>query len=135
MSPVAVVTLVLADDSAVYRAGMVRAIRAHPELELVAEVESGEQAIATIIEREPDVALLDLRMPGMDGIEVCQRLRECDPQPRTRCLLLSAYVSPEVVRRAFEAGASGFLSKSASRREICAEALRVGRGEVRSRSH
>lgn len=135
MAPPEVVTLVLADDSAVYRAGMVRAIRAHPELELLAEVESGEAAVAKVLELQPDVALLDLRMPGIDGIEVCQRLAEADSHTATRCLLLSAYVSPDVVRRAFEAGASGFLSKSASRREICAEVLRVGRGEVRSRAH
>ncbi len=119
--------VVLADDSDVYRDGMARAIRAHEGLDLVGEVDGGEAALAAIIELEPDVALLDLRMPGLDGLEVCQRVRAAEPLPTTRVMLLSAYVDDAVVERALEVGAAAYLSKAASRRDICAEAIRVGR--------
>ena len=67
-------------------------------------------------------------MPGLDGLEVCERLRAVDPPPRTRVLLLSAYMDDAVVARAREVGADAYLSKASSRREICSEAVRVGRG-------
>ena len=120
--------VVIADDSDAYRSGMVRAIEAHDGLDLVGEVDGGVAALAAILELQPDVALLDVRMPGLDGLEVCERVRLAEPAPPTRLMLLSAYVDDTVLARAREAGADAYLSKAASRREICAEAIRVGRG-------
>jgi two-component system, NarL family, nitrate/nitrite response regulator NarL len=120
--------VVVADDSDTYRSGIVRAIRAHPELELAGEFDDGGAALAAITELRPDVALLDIRMPGLDGLQVCERLRAADPPAPTRVLLLSAYMDDAVVARAREVGADGYLSKASSRREICSEAVRVGRG-------
>jgi two-component system nitrate/nitrite response regulator NarL len=120
-------TVLIADDSDAYRSGMARAIRAHPELDLVAEVDGGVAALDAIAELAPDVALLDVRMPGLDGLEVTQRLRALDPPVATRVVLLSAYMDDTVVARAKEVGADAYLSKAASRKEICAEAVRVGR--------
>jgi len=107
---------------------MARAIRAHNELELVGEVDGGVAALAALTELRPDVALLDVRMPGLDGLEVTQRLRAIEPPLPTRVVLLSAYMDDTVVARAKEVGADAYLSKAASRKEICAEAIRVGRG-------
>jgi two-component system nitrate/nitrite response regulator NarL len=124
---VASLTVLLADDSLPFRAGVARSIRQHDELELVAEVDSGLAAVDAIRELEPDVALLDVRMPGLDGIEVTERLRALVPPSATRIVVLSAHMDDELAQRALAAGAQAALSKNASRREICAEALRVGR--------
>ncbi len=120
--------VVLADDSDAYRSGMVRAIEAHEDLNLVGVADGGVAALAAIIDLQPDIALLDVRMPGLDGLEVCERVRLVEPASATRLMLLSAYVDDSVLARAREAGADAYLSKAASRREICAEAVRVGRG-------
>ena len=120
--------VVIADDSDAYRSGMARAIRAHDDLDLVGEVDGGVAALAAIIDLQPDVALLDVRMPGLDGLEVCERVRSAEPAPTTRLMLLSAYMDDTLVERAREVGADAYLSKAASRRDICAEAVRVGRG-------
>jgi two-component system nitrate/nitrite response regulator NarL len=124
---VATLTVLIADDSLPFRAGIARAIRHHDELDLVAEVDGGLAALERIRDLQPDVALLDVRMPGLDGVEVTSRVRALDPPCPTRIVLLSAHMDDDVVARAREAGANAYLSKSASRREICAEALRVGR--------
>ncbi|MCW3010237.1 MAG: two component transcriptional regulator, LuxR family [Solirubrobacterales bacterium] len=120
--------VVIADDSDAYRSGMARAIRAHEDLDLVGEVDGGVAALAAIIDLQPDVALLDVRMPGLDGLEVCARVRSALPAPATRLMLLSAYMDDTVMERAREVGADAYLSKASSRRDICAEAIRVGRG-------
>jgi len=120
--------VVIADDSEAYRSGMARAIRAHDDLDLVGEVHGGVAALAAIIDLLPDVALLDVRMPGLDGLEVCERVRCAEPAPTTRLMLLSAYIDDTVMERARAVGADAYLSKAASRRDICAEAIRVGRG-------
>jgi two-component system nitrate/nitrite response regulator NarL len=127
-SPQAVLRVIVADDSDTYRAGIVRAIRSHPELELAGEFDDGEAAMAAIVELRPDIALLDIRMPGLDGLEVCERLHATEPPVPTRLVLLSAYMDDAVVARAREVGADAYLSKASSRREICTEAVRVGRG-------
>jgi DNA-binding NarL/FixJ family response regulator len=121
-------TVLIADDSDAYRSGIARAVRAHDELELVGECDGGDAALAAINELAPDIALLDVRMPGLDGLQVCERLRTATPKTLTRVVLLSAYMDATVVAKAREVGADAYLSKAASRREICSEAIRVGRG-------
>ncbi|MCW3038655.1 MAG: two component transcriptional regulator, LuxR family [Solirubrobacterales bacterium] len=121
-------TVLIADDSDAYRAGIARAVRAHADLELVGEVDGGDAALDAITRLAPDIALLDVRMPGLDGLEVCQRVRAMSPPADTKVVLLSAYMDATVVARAREVGADAYLSKAASRREICSEAVRVGRG-------
>jgi|GEM_PF-3396263 len=114
-----VVTVVLADDSDVYRRGMRRAIEADARLELVAEVADGAAALAAIRELQPDVALLDLQMPALDGVEVCCRIH-ADPGPRRpRLVLVSAFLSHEVAERARACGMDHQRDKSTPRREIC----------------
>lgn len=121
-------TVVLADDSEVFRSGMARALRANAEFELVGEADGGLSALALVLEHRPDVALLDLRMPGLDGLEVIERLRAASPPVTTKLLLLSAYVDDAVVARASEVGCDLYLSKAATRREILGAAVRLARG-------
>lgn len=113
------VTVVLADDSDVYRRGMRRAIEADARLTIVAEVADGAAALAAIRELQPDVALLDLQMPSLDGVEVSRRIH-ADPPPRLpRLVLVSAFLSDDVAARARACGMDHQLDKTTARREIC----------------
>ena len=118
-APAGAVTVVLADDSDVYRRGMRRAIEADPRLHLVAEVADGAAALAAIRELQPDVALLDLHMPALDGVEVGCRIH-ADPPPRSpRLVLVSAFLGDDVAARARACGMDHQLDKTTPRREIC----------------
>lgn len=118
--PADVVTVVLADDSDIYRRGMRRAIEADARLVLVAEVADGAAALAAIRELQPDVALLDLHMPALDGVEVCCAVH-ADPPPRRRprLVLVSALLSDDVAERARACGIDHQRDKTTSRRELC----------------
>jgi two-component system, NarL family, nitrate/nitrite response regulator NarL len=122
--------VVIADDHPLYRDGLARAIRSDPRLSLAAVAADGLTALALIEEFEPDVALLDLSMPGLDGISVCARVNSCRPPLRTRVILLSAYVDPTLAALAADVGAWGYLEKDVSRAEICQGALAVAAGET-----
>jgi DNA-binding NarL/FixJ family response regulator len=122
------VRVVFADDHPFYRDGVVLAIDRHPELDLVGEAPDGVAALALIEELRPDVALLDVKMPGLDGIAVCERVLAADPRPNTRIVLLSAFLEPIVVARAVAAGAVGYLGKDVARFEICDALVHVGCG-------
>lgn len=118
-------TLVIADDHPLYRAGLVDAITEDPELDLLAACTGGREAVERILELEPEVALLDLRMRDLDGIAVLEEIAKAGCA--TRVVFLSAYEDGEVVHRALSAGAIGYLSKETDRIEIC-EAVRAAAG-------
>ena len=110
------------------RRAIVRALHEHPRLELAGEAADGEDALAQVRRREPDIAVLDVRMPALDGMEVLASLaREASP---TRVMLLSAYSDGELVYKALAAGAAGYLSKDADEREITRAILAVAAGET-----
>src|SRR3954447_2917578 len=120
-------TVVLADDQRAYREGLARAIAQHCRLELVGVAGRGDEAFQVIESLQPDVALIDVRMAGMCGPNVCEVLRERHPDLQTRLVLMSADGSAAV---GAEPGVDGFVAKDRSRREIC-EAL----VQVAQRSH
>ena len=122
------VRVLVADDHPLFRRGMVQAIERRAELTLVGEHADGEAALEAIRETKPDIALLDVRMPKLTGIEVLETLAP-DGLP-TRIVLLSGYPDPDAVYRAISAGAAGFLAKSAPGSEICERLVAVARGEV-----
>lgn len=119
------VRLLIVDDNLPYRAGMVRAAMAHPEFEVVAEAEGGAEALEEIERHAPDLALVDLRMPRVDGIEVCRRIPQLEPAVGTRLVILSAAIEPEVHQIAMDAGAVRVLTKDLSRREILTTLLEI----------
>lgn len=121
------VTVLVVDDSAVFRRGMARAVQSHAALELVGEADSGEAALDAIARLRPDVVLLDLRMPGLDGLGVLARLQEAEPRHACRVLIVSATLDEDVARAAGAAGAAGCIGKDRPRAAICAEALRLAR--------
>ena len=121
------VTVVVGDDHPVYREGVVRALDNSGRTEVVAAVGNGADALAAVREHRPDVALLDYKMPGLDGIAVAHAVAR-DHLP-TRVLLLSATTEGSVVYRAIQDGAAGYLSKEADRDDIVAGVVACARGE------
>jgi DNA-binding NarL/FixJ family response regulator len=114
------------DDSLVFRTGMCRAVEAHEALELLGEADGGEAGLQAIADLEPDVVILDLRMPDLSGISVLHRLHAQDPPPRCRVMVISATLEDGVGDEVLAAGADACLSKALSRAEICETALRLG---------
>jgi two-component system nitrate/nitrite response regulator NarL len=108
--------VVIADDHESYRQGLARAIRRFGTLELVGEAADGFEALEIILERSPDVALLDVRMPGLDGLEVARRLRDLGG---IAVVLLTGSDVEELAGAAATAGAAHLLSKDLARDEIC----------------
>jgi two-component system nitrate/nitrite response regulator NarL len=120
--------VLVADDHPLYRDGVVRAIKERPDLELVAECDDGRAALERIRELHPDVALLDVKMPMLDGTAVLNAVdREKIP---TRIAFLSAYVDAPMVYAAVAGGAAAYLSKEADRQEICDAIAAIARGDT-----
>jgi two-component system nitrate/nitrite response regulator NarL len=122
------VSVLIADDHPVYRDGLVRAVRGWPELEVSGEAADGRSTLEAIRRDSPDVALVDLRLPDIDGIAVASAVKR-DGLP-TRVLILSAYGDDELVHRALEVGAAGYIGKDARRDEIAKAVLQASRGET-----
>jgi two-component system, NarL family, nitrate/nitrite response regulator NarL len=122
------VRVLIAEDHPVFRRGIADAIERRPELTLVGEHGDGEAALQAIRESRPDIALLDVRMPTLSGLEVLEAV--IAEELPTRIVLLSGYPDPDAVYRALTAGASGFLAKSAPGAEVCERLVAVSRGET-----
>lgn len=120
------IRVLVADDHPIYREGMVRAISERPDLVLVAEASGGREALAEVGRLQPDVALLDIRMPDLGGLEVLSAMRR--DGVATEVLFLSAFVESELAYKAVASGAKGFLSKQAARQEICDAIVTIAHG-------
>ena len=121
------VRVVVGDDHPIYRDGIVAALNRSEQTEVVAAVGDGQAALAAIVEHAPDVALLDYKMPGLDGIAVAHAVTRDGLS--TRVLLLSATTEGSVVYKAIQDGASGYLSKDSDRDEIVNAVVACARGE------
>ncbi|RAV11372.1 DNA-binding response regulator [Mycolicibacterium sp. GF69] len=120
------VRVVVGDDHPMFRDGVVRALVSSGQIEVVAEADDGKAALAAIRSHTPQVALLDYRMPEMDGAEVAAAVvRDALP---TRVLLISAHDESAIVYQALQNGAAGFLSKESSRSELVAAVLDCAKG-------
>jgi two-component system nitrate/nitrite response regulator NarL len=120
------VRVLVADDHPLFREGVERAIRARPDLELVATAADGRAALDAIRGLRPDVALLDLRLPGLDGLRVLHALTR-DGLP-TRVVFLSAAADAATVETALTAGAAGYFAKEAEREAILDGVAAAARG-------
>jgi two-component system nitrate/nitrite response regulator NarL len=120
------VRVVVGDDHPLFRDGVVRALSASGSIDVVAEADDGVAALALIREHGPRVALLDYRMPGLDGAQVAAAVRR-DQLP-TRVLLISAHDESAIVYNALQEGAAGFISKESSRSELVAAVLSCAKG-------
>ncbi|HET7522935.1 MAG TPA: response regulator transcription factor [Acidimicrobiales bacterium] len=117
-----VIRVLIADDQALFRRGLYVVLGTEENIEVVAEAEDGEQAIAKAEEMAPDVVLMDVRMPRVNGIEAAQRIREL--LPSTKILMLTVSDEEDDLYEAIKAGANGYLLKEISVEEV-AEAIRA----------
>ncbi len=116
------IRVLLADDQGLVRAGFRMILRAEPDIEVVGEAADGRVAVERARELQPDVVLMDIRMPGMDGIEATRRVTGLDPPARV--LVLTTFDLDEYVYESLRAGASAFLLKDAPEQQLIA-AVRV----------
>ncbi len=122
------ITIVIAEDHALVREGTRQIIEQHADLRVVGEADRGDRAVALVGELRPDVVLLDLRLPVLNGIEATSKITSSYPE--VKVLMLSAYDDEDYILAALNAGAAGYLLKTAPGREVV-EAVRAAyRGET-----
>jgi two-component system NarL family response regulator len=124
------ITILIADDHPLVREGMVAVINRQQDMHVVAEAGDGHQAVEKFLSALPDVGLLDLRMPGVDGIEAISAIQR--EVPGARLIILTSYEANEDIYRALQAGALGYLFKSCTKYELleCIRAVSSGRSWI-----
>lgn len=122
-----IIRVVIADDHPIVRAGFEALLSGRPDLEVVGEAGNGREAVDLTVRLGPDLVLMDLRMPEMDGVEAISRIKTA--RPKTHVLVLTTYDSDSDILRAIEAGATGYLLKDAPREELFRAIPAAARGE------
>ena len=126
MTDQAMVRVLIVDDHPVVRFGLAAIIRLQPDMEVVGEAGSGEDACRICREQVPDVVLMDLRLPGLSGVQSIRTIRETTPS--VRFIVLTTYDGDEDIRRALDAGAQAYLLKAMSHVEVTAAIRKVHAG-------
>lgn len=121
------IRILIADDHSVVRAGLRSLLEHHGHFRVVAEAGTGEEAIQQAKAHQPDVAVLDIRMPGVSGIEACRQIVE--NVPVCKVIMLTSYAEDELLMAAIQAGASGYVLKRIGDNELVQAVERVSRGE------
>jgi DNA-binding NarL/FixJ family response regulator len=124
------VRVVIADDQQLIRDGFRMILAAEPDIEIIGEATNGAEAVAMTRELRPDVVLMDIRMPELDGIEATRRILAHDREPKPSVLILTTFDLDEYVYDALRAGASGFLLKDVPARQLTAGIRTVGEGDA-----
>jgi two-component system, NarL family, response regulator len=126
MTDQAMVRVLIVDDHPVVRFGLAAIIRLQPDMEVVGEAGTGEEACRMCFEQAPDVVLMDLRLPGLSGVEAIRTIRETAPS--VRFIVLTTYDGDVDIRRALDAGAQAYLLKAMSHVEVTAAIRKVHAG-------
>ncbi|MFC4010318.1 response regulator transcription factor [Nonomuraea purpurea] len=121
------IRVMLAEDQGMVRGALASLLGLEPDIEVVGEAADGEEALAVAAEVRPDIALLDIEMPGMDGLTACAEI--IGRVPGCRVMILTTFGRPGYLRTAMEAGAVAFLVKDSPARELAAAIRRVQAGE------
>jgi two-component system response regulator DesR len=121
------IRLLLADDQNLVRTALATMLDLEDDFEVVAQVARGDEVVAAALQAGPDIALLDIEMPGMDGLAAAAALSH--EAPGCKMIMLTAFARPGYLRRAMEAGASGFVVKDAPAEQLADAVRRVARGE------
>ncbi len=122
------IRIVIADDHRAFAEALAATMRMEKDLSIVAVVHDGEAAIEVAIDKEPDVVIMDLQMPGVDGIAATRRIKEAHPE--TRVVILSASEEEHERARALDAGAEGYLSKERSVKDVTSSVRDVSQGKT-----
>ena len=122
------IRILLVDDHPVVRMGLRGMLDAEPDLTVIGEASSGSEGVELALAERPDIVLMDLRMPGGDGVEATGRILAADP--RIRVMVLTTYEADRDILRAIEAGASGYLLKDATPAELADAVRAAARGET-----
>jgi DNA-binding NarL/FixJ family response regulator len=125
-----VITVAVADDQALVRAGFRSLLEAEPEMQVVGEAADGEGVLALVRETHPDVVLMDIRMPGVDGLEATRRIAADPALESTRVLVLTTFELDEYVFEALRVGASGFLVKDTEPADLVKAVRAVAAGDA-----
>jgi DNA-binding NarL/FixJ family response regulator len=122
------IRIVIADDTRALRESLARLIGRHPDLQVVAQAANGVEALQHVEEAEPDILLLDIEMPVMNGLEVTRRLSKSGS--KVKILILSAYNDPQFIHGVRSYGAAGYLLKDHALNGLAESIRRVARGET-----
>jgi len=122
------IKILMADDHPVVRAGIRGMLETQPDFEVIAEAENGQEALDQVVKLKPDVVLMDLRMPEMDGVEAIGKIKESHPE--IHIMVLTTYDTDADIVRAVEAGATGYLLKDAPREELFRAVRGTAKGET-----
>ena len=119
--------IIIADDHTLVRAGLVTLMARMPDVEVAAEASNGREAAKLVRDMEPDIALLDIAMPELNGLEAAERIHR--DSPKTKVIILSMHANEEYVAQALKAGASGYLLKDAATTELEMALKAVAQGQ------
>jgi DNA-binding NarL/FixJ family response regulator len=122
------IRVVVADDHPIVRQGVVALLENESDIEVVADVADGRAALSAVLAEDPDVVLMDLRMPEMDGVEATKAVRE--RRPEVAVLVLTTYDTDEAIVRAVEAGAAGYMLKDSPTEDLVDAVRRAAAGET-----
>jgi DNA-binding NarL/FixJ family response regulator len=122
------IRVLLADDHAILRSGIRALLEDEPDIEVVGEAEDGHAVIRMVAELEPDVILIDIAMPRLNGLEATRRIMQANPQ--AKILILTMHENEEYVRQVFASGAMGYILKDAAVRELLGAIRAIYRGEA-----
>ena len=120
--------ILLVDDHEVVRLGLKSLLEHHPQFEVIGEAGTAKEAIELVGRIKPDIVLMDIRLPGMSGIEACEEITHNFPE--TRVVMLTSYAEDEMLFSAIRAGASGYVLKQIGGDDMIRDLVAVGRGEA-----
>jgi len=122
------IRILVVDDHAIVREGLITILSQEPDFEIVGEATDGVSALAAVEKLKPSIVLLDMRMPGLDGIEVCRTITT--RFAGTRVIILTAFLDSETINRCIQAGATGYVVKDVERTDLKESIRGVARGEA-----
>jgi DNA-binding NarL/FixJ family response regulator len=120
----------LADDEAMIRAGLRMILETEPDIEVVGEAEDGQKTINNVLRIKPDVVLMDIQMPNMDGLEATRQIQEMKDKVSSRVLILTTFERDEYIFQALRLGACGFLLKNAPPEDLISAIRVVAKGDA-----
>jgi two-component system invasion response regulator UvrY len=122
------IKVLLTDDHEVVRAGYARLLESTPDIDVIAEASSGEEACSEYLNHRPDVLIMDLNMPGIGGLEACRKILARDP--KARILVFSVHENEVMLERALDVGIKGYISKRSASQEMIQAVRKVAAGDV-----